>query len=101
MNYSFHPEAEIEFTKAIDYYEDHQRELGFDFSIEINKTIHRIIANPESWTLVSRSIRRALVHRFPFGVLYHYNPDSDHTFIVAVMHLRREPDYWKQRLQND
>jgi len=58
MNYSFHPEAEIEFTKAIDYYEDHQRELGFDFSIEVNKTIHRIMANPESWTLVSRSIGR-------------------------------------------
>jgi hypothetical protein len=74
MSYSFHPDAEIEFTQAIDYYEDHQRKLGFEFSIEVLNTIQRIIANPESWTSVSRSIRRALVLRFPFGVSYHYSP---------------------------
>ena len=37
MNYSFHPEAEEEFNKAIDYYEEQQAELGLDFSLEVYK----------------------------------------------------------------
>jgi len=98
MNYGFHPEAEIELMKALDYFEDQQRELGFEFSMEIFKAIQRIKENPHSWTKVSRTIRRILVQRFPFGILYHYDPDSSYIFIVAVMHLRREPGYWRNRI---
>lgn len=99
MNYSFHPEAEIEFIKAIDFLEDQQGELGFEFSVEVYKSIQRITANPKSWAKVSKSLRRILVHRFPYGLLYHYDSESNHVFIVAVMHLRRRPGYWKDRLE--
>lgn len=99
MKISFHPEAETEFIKAIQYYEDQQRELGLDFSMEVYKSVQRIITNPESWTNVSNAIRRILVQRYPFGVLYHYDSESDQVFIVAVMHFRRKPDYWKDRLE--
>jgi hypothetical protein len=36
-----------------------------------------------------------LAHRFPFAVLYAEN--NDRLFILAVMHLRREPNYWAHR----
>ncbi len=101
MTYSFHPEAEEEFNKAIDYYEEQQAELGLDFSVEVYKTIQRIAANPKSWTSLSKSVRRALVYRFPFGLLYSHDADSEHIYIIAVMHLRREPDYWRERVNND
>ena len=32
MTYSFHPDAEIEFNQAIDYYEECQEDLGLEFS---------------------------------------------------------------------
>lgn len=98
MNYSFHPEAENEFIKTIDYFENQQRELGQDFSIEVYNTIQRIRINPRSWTKVSANIRRALLKRFPYGILYHYDHVQDNIFIVAVMHLSREPGYWKNRV---
>ena len=98
MNYSFHPEAEEEFIKAIDFYEAQERELGLDFSIEVYQAIQRIIANPESWTKRSENIRRILLQRFPFGILYNYDLKTEEIFIIAVMHLRRQPDYWKERL---
>ncbi|MDZ7692349.1 MAG: hypothetical protein U5K69_14640 [Balneolaceae bacterium] len=31
MTYSFHPEAEREFVRAIDYYEERRQELGMSF----------------------------------------------------------------------
>lgn len=98
MNYSFHPEAEEEFIKAIDFYEEQERELGLDFSIEVYRTLQRVTANPESWTKLSKKIRRILLQRFPFGILYHYDSETKEIFIIAVMHLRRQSGYWRERL---
>jgi hypothetical protein len=39
MNYSFHPQAQVEFEQAIEYYEDCQDGLGYEFAIEIHDTI--------------------------------------------------------------
>jgi hypothetical protein len=43
MTFSFHPEAETEFLEAINYYEDSERGLGYDFSIEVFATIQNIV----------------------------------------------------------
>lgn len=40
-------------------------------------------------------IRRSLVSRFPYGVLYSEVDNKIH--ILAVMNLHRQPDCWKQR----
>ena len=48
MIFSFHPEAEAEFNDAIDYYEDKERGLSYDFAVEVYATIQRITAFPET-----------------------------------------------------
>lgn len=95
MSFSFHPEAEIEFNEAIDYYEDIDPELGYDFALEVNSTINRSVDFPKAWAFLEGDVRRSLVRRFPFGILY--SEEKDGIFIVAVMHLHREPGYWKHR----
>ena len=95
MTVLFHPDAELEFNAAIDYYEAVENGLGYDFSLEIAATIARIIAFPKAWTVIEGEIRRALVRRFPYGVLY--SEDQENIYIVAVMHLHRDPVYWKHR----
>jgi len=39
MSFSFHSEAEEEFNHAIDYYEDIEPGLGYDFALEVHSTI--------------------------------------------------------------
>jgi plasmid stabilization system protein ParE len=95
MTFSFHPEAEEEFLEAINYYEDRERGLGYDFSIEVFATIQNIVIYPTAWPVIEESIRRCLVHRFPYGVLY--SIEQEEILILAVMHLRRHPGYWKNR----
>ncbi len=95
MSYSFHPEAEAEFFAAIDYYEDFERGLGYDFSLETYSAIQRVIDFPEAWSVLDGDVRRCMLHRFPYGVLYSAEPDG--VYILAVMHLHRKPDYWKHR----
>lgn len=95
MSYSFHPEAEEEFSAGVSYYEECEIGLGFDFSREIHATIQNALKYPEMWPQMEAEVRRCLVHRFPYGVLYSVEPHG--IFILAVMHLHRDPDYWKHR----
>lgn len=95
MRYAFHPEAHAEFLEAIERYEERGSGLGYDFALEVYSVIDRIVAYPKTWPFLDGEIRRSLVRRFPYGVLY--AEESDLIFIVAVMHLHRDPGYWKHR----
>lgn len=95
MHFSFHPEAEKEFNQAIDYYEDMELGLGYDFALEIYATIERSVELPKAWAVLEGDVRRALVKRFPYGILY--SEERNGIFIIAVMHLHREPNCWKKR----
>jgi plasmid stabilization system protein ParE len=95
MNFLFHPEAETEFIAAIDWYEDRSSGLGADFAVEIHGAIQRAVTLPLAWPLIDGDIRRVLANRFPYGVLYAL--DNGSIYILAVMHLRRRPDYWRSR----
>jgi len=96
MTFSFHPEAEIEFLEAVDYYEESRQRLGYDFASEIYSTIDRIISFPEAWPIIKNDIRRCLTKRFPYGVVYSIEDDS--IFIISIMHLHRKPNYWTNRI---
>jgi ParE toxin of type II toxin-antitoxin system, parDE len=95
MDFSFHPEAEEEFVAAVAYYEECEPILGLDFSREVYATIQNALEYPAMWPEIGAEVRRCLVHRFPYGVLYSVEPHG--LFILAVMHLHRDPDYWKHR----
>ncbi len=93
MSFPFHPEAEEEFNDAIDYYEGIAPGLGYDFALEVHSTIKRSVEFPRAWALLEGKIRRSLVKRFPYGILY--SEEQKGIYIVAVMNIHREPGYWK------
>jgi len=95
MTFKFHPEAEVEFNQAIDYYEETKSHLGLEFASEVYDTIHRIIKFPKAWQQMTSATRRCLINRFPFGIIYYIKDDT--LIIVAVMHLNRKPNYWSSR----
>lgn len=97
MKYSFHPSAENELTEAVDYYNAVQRGLGLEFAKEIHHTIQNILSFPNSWTPLSEHTRRCLTNRFPYGVIYQMAVDE--IYIIAVMQLSREPEYWMERMK--
>lgn len=95
MKCFFHPEAEIEFNKAIDYYEECNQNLGLEFATEIYLIIQRILNFPKAWQILDSDIRRCLTNRFPYGVIYYQK--NNEIVILAVMQLNRKPYYWENR----
>lgn len=96
MKVLLHPEAETELYDTIVYYENCESGLGIDFHLEFLSTIEKIKAFPLAWPIASLPIRRCLFNRFPYGILYSVN--SEEVFILAVMNLHKDPDYWKKRI---
>ncbi len=94
----FHPKAEAEMLKAATWYETQQADLGKRFLASIQDAINRIDLNPELYAMIHLDVRRCLTKTFPFGVLFRIKPDI--VEVVAVMHLHRDPDYWKTRDSN-
>lgn len=92
----FHPEAQNEFVSAARFYEDHRQGLGLDFTLTIQRTYERLLDSPASGAPFGRRLRRVLVPKFPYGLLYRV--EIDRIYIIAVMHLHRRPGYWRSRL---
>ncbi|MGH9877553.1 MAG: type II toxin-antitoxin system RelE/ParE family toxin [Nitrososphaerales archaeon] len=88
--------AEEEMLEAAEYYESQRRGLGRNFLAEVQRTVDRIAENPRLGQIVRQDIRRRLTRRFPFGILYRLDPEE--IVIIAVMHLRRRPGYWSDRV---
>lgn len=92
----FHPEADVEMISAARYYETQQTDLGKRFLASVQDAINRIQVNPLLYQEIEADVRRCLTTTFPFGVVFRIM--SDQHVIIAVMHLRREPGYWKSRV---
>lgn len=92
---TFHPEAEAEMRAAAEFYETRRRGLGVDFIGEVERATQALVAYSRIGHRFSRRLRRVLVQRFPYGLLYRV--DREWIFVVAVAHVRRRPGYWRTR----
>jgi len=99
MEIDFLAPAEAEFVDAVVYYNMQSEGLGFEFAVEVKRTIERIIQHPEAWFKLSKRTRRCRTSRFPYGVIYQSRGEK--LLIVGVMHLSRDPQTWKSRLKKE
>ena len=92
---TFHHEAFAELEQAKTWYEDQAEGLGDIFFQEVQYALSQIHQTPQTWPLYNLGTRRFLIHRFPFAIVY--KDTSTEIKFLAVMHLKRKPDYWKKR----
>ena len=88
-------EAEADALSAFRFYEERRERLGERFRDHLGGAISRIQRNPEEAPVVYRDLRRKLVQRFPYMVLYKVFPGL--LYIVAVMHTKQDKATWQRR----
>ena len=89
------PEADNDAQQAIRWYDERDSELGDDFLRKVIDCITSIEQNPQQFPVVHRQMRRALVRRFPYEILYEI--ENDEIIIYAIYHCARDPEVWKRR----
>lgn len=103
MNFEFHPDALSEYENSIDYYLNINKDLAKLFVNEIEDKIRNISKNPKLYPILKKDIRRALLNKFPYGILYSLEKENnskskDKILILAITHCSRKPNYWKKRI---
>jgi hypothetical protein len=82
--------------QAIQWYGAQAPGLGDVFLIEVLSVADRIVRFPQAWHPLGKDVRRCRVSRFPYGLIY--TIDNGDILVLAVAHLHRRPDYWRDRL---
>lgn len=94
--HAFHPEADAEYAEAAGYYARTDSDLGGRFFEEIESLLRDICEDPARFPIFDSPTRRHFSTLFPYAIIYVNQPDR--IVILAVMHMKRHPDYWKHRL---
>jgi plasmid stabilization system protein ParE len=90
------PEAKDEFDAAADWYQQQRAGLGVDFVARVREVLQRIAANPRIHGTVYQDVRKAVVRRFSYVVLYREDPGE--VVVIAVFHTSRDPSIWQSRI---
>ncbi|MDH4162835.1 MAG: type II toxin-antitoxin system RelE/ParE family toxin [Nitrospirota bacterium] len=97
MNVRFLVPARQELDDAVVWYDKQADGLGTEFLDELDRVIRRIVIYPFSAMQIEPGLRRGLLARFPYGLIF--GMDGDTIVVVAVAHLHREPRYWADRVK--
>jgi len=96
--FRFHRKADAEFADAAEYYARISPQLGQRFCTVIQEIITEICSVPNRYRMIVPPVRRHFRKPFPYAVLYIDQPDC--VWIVAVSPFKRDPDYWRARLDD-
>ena len=92
---SLRPEAEEEIGEAARWYAERGLELGVAFLDEVSRSITALRDTPDRYPMVEAPIRKAVLRRFPYVILFH--ADDDVVVVISCLHTRRDPEEWRDR----
>jgi toxin ParE1/3/4 len=95
--HSFHPEARAEYAAAAGYYAQASPDVGERFYREIERLIAEVCEHPHAFREFDPPARRHFGLRFHHALIYLDEPER--VWIVAVMHFKQQPGYWRERLE--
>ena len=95
MKVEYHPSTATDLKEAVSYYNKQTPYLGEQLRAEVYATIEIIRQNPEIYA-EEKGVRRALVKRFPYSVIYRIL-SSERLRVLVIRHHRRHPTHGSTR----
>jgi plasmid stabilization system protein ParE len=92
VSFQLHPDAQNEFREAVLFYD----KAAERFVNAVETAIAAIILKPDRFREFEPGVRTCRVSKFPYSILYTFREHD--IMILAVKHNRRDPDYWRYRL---
>lgn len=96
----WHPLASREIFEASEFYDGESPGLGGMFLNEVENALERLKLHPRAGWEDLPEIRRYLIARFPYNIVYRIEEQqpSDRILVLAIAHNKRKPRYWARRL---
>lgn len=88
--------AAADLAEAAAYYESEKPALGTRFLNTFEAAVREILIAPKMYPPLGDRFRKYGLRPFPYAVIYRQEKDT--LVIVAVMHQKRRPGYWRDRI---
>ena len=95
MKFFLHPQAQEEMEQTILFYKKQQAGLEKRFIEAAEDAINRVCRNPLLYRKIDDNVRKCRLLHLPYAIIFRINPAQIE--IIAVMHLRKQPNYWQSR----
>ncbi len=92
---TFRVEAVVEIEDATQYYKVRNLDVATRFVREVRAIQKRISSNPRLYAFLHDPFRMAILHGFPYVLIYVEH--DDYIDVIAVAHTSRKPLYWLER----
>jgi plasmid stabilization system protein ParE len=92
----FTQRARAELIEAQDWYEKELAGLGRGFRAAVDAVVQRMSATPRQFPVVHKNVRRALLRRFPYALMFVIEANETLT-VIACFHGSRDPEHWQKR----
>jgi toxin ParE1/3/4 len=88
-------QAELDLLETRDWYDRQRFGLGDDFMFAVDACFAQIERAPEAFVFSHERVRRALLKKFPYAVLFRVSEDE--ILIVGCLHTSRDRTSWEER----
>jgi plasmid stabilization system protein ParE len=92
---TFLSEAGEEYVDAVKWYATIDAKLAKRFVSAVSQTLEHMTHFPLSYSAIDARHRAALVHLFPYRIIYRVMEDA--IVVVAIAHMKRKPRYFHVR----
>ena len=89
-------EARLDIKEIHAWYEKQRKGLGGAFRSELEAKIALLRRFPKIGLLIQENVRRVLLKRFPYIIVYRFL--SGKVIIEGVFHAHRDPKVWWERI---
>jgi plasmid stabilization system protein ParE len=89
------PQAAAELDEAAGWYSARARGLGAEFLRAVDAAFAAIERNPLQFPHIHGSIRRAVLRRFPYSIVF--TATEEEMVVLSVFHSSRDPKRWRLR----
>jgi plasmid stabilization system protein ParE len=89
------PQAVAELDEAAAWYSARSRGLGAEFVRLVDEAFAAIERNPLKFPHIHGSLRRAVLRRFPYSIVF--TATNEEIVVLSVFHSSRDPKRWRPR----
>jgi toxin ParE1/3/4 len=94
----FHAGARQDFDEAFAFLHEQSPRAAREFAFRVADIIDLVAGYPEAGNSLAASIRAFPIHPFSHDLVYRIEMGGQLT-ILAIAHHRRQPGYWRDRLE--
>ena len=94
------PESEFDLDCAMAWYGEKRDGLGVEFLFEFEDLLINIKQNPFLFQEFFIHFHKAYLKRFPYAVYFSIHKKDKSVSIYAVLHNYRNPELFKQRIED-